>query len=763
MKLSQALFCFICLNFFTVSYAQIISNFTDPVNYFTNHDKEIADLESKLSVYKAAGLVGISGMGKSELARKYAKIHQDKYDLIWFIDCNRDFDSQFVTLSKKINDSNLCNPNKCDLPTDHAKAKAAILEFLAPKDRWLLVFDNLQINQNRKVADIINWKHNGDVIICSQDAAELPPFVKLPYFSRADSVNVLNSLLDKKTPDLVDELVDSFKGYPILVAQGAMFLNQNNHMTVSDYKKVIDKSEDKIKTHVEVVLKALPDSAKDLLKVISVLNNQQFSKKLLLEIVKIDSFTNDLNSLIRFGLVSSTFNDSNSNTFEMHDTIKEAVLSIEGTTAAKNTINLIINHLDNVIPTGELQVSLVLSSDQTLRENLEKLLFNAEKYEVDVYKNMNLRKSLMAIYMDSLDYESCKKMEEWLLARQDKFDSRLASLLMKDTEKADYAGYLALDGIYQYYSIGYIDAIPRLDKAYELIKSIKGYPELKFVIAANLAQIYAFGVDIKNTEKNIKIADEIAKNNPNSKLDLSLLWFVKTKMYLSQGKFEEALKAVKKNRQLKVEAGLPQDSTHSAPSYVMEAEILNSMGKFQKAYDILKKIYEQEIKNIKGEHEFHARILTELANSELGLGRNTEALEHAKKALEIRKSEDQLINDYEYASYYDADMAAANVTLGDALAANGAEVKDITAAYSRARMIYNNRYGDNQFNADNIRIFYINAAENICKVVTEKDIEERIVYNGFREALIKHWGSNPKTKEILELDKQRGCYIAPLN
>jgi len=54
----------------------IIFNKENPIYYFTNQEEQINDLKEKLHTNKIAGITGITGMGKSELVRKYVQGNQ---------------------------------------------------------------------------------------------------------------------------------------------------------------------------------------------------------------------------------------------------------------------------------------------------------------------------------------------------------------------------------------------------------------------------------------------------------------------------------------------------------------------------------------------------------------------------------------------------------------------------------------------------------------------------------------------------------------
>ncbi|AJG33813.1 hypothetical protein [Rickettsia rickettsii] len=103
------------------------------------------NLKENLNKYKQSSVVGISCMGKTQLARMYAYENKDNYNIIWLIDCNLNIEPQLLKLSKTIN-------TEVKLPViseDMAVMKKDLMVYLVSKDKWLLVFENLKIGENK--------------------------------------------------------------------------------------------------------------------------------------------------------------------------------------------------------------------------------------------------------------------------------------------------------------------------------------------------------------------------------------------------------------------------------------------------------------------------------------------------------------------------------------------------------------------------------------------------------------------------------------
>jgi ABC-type phosphate/phosphonate transport system ATPase subunit len=113
----------------------------EPVSYFVNHKNHLQNLNTNLEKYHQASVVGISGMGKTQLIRMYSKDYSAKYDLIWFFDCNLDLNHEFLKLATEINKHLEQNP----LPLEMSGVKKEVMHYLTTKKNWLLVFDNKRV------------------------------------------------------------------------------------------------------------------------------------------------------------------------------------------------------------------------------------------------------------------------------------------------------------------------------------------------------------------------------------------------------------------------------------------------------------------------------------------------------------------------------------------------------------------------------------------------------------------------------------------
>ncbi|WP_341791996.1 hypothetical protein [Rickettsia endosymbiont of Gonocerus acuteangulatus] len=244
-------------------------------------------------------------MGKTQIARMYAydKDNKADYDIIWFIDCNLDIDGQLVNLAKAIN----IKANTAVVSENINVVRKELMTYLTSQNRWLLVFDNLKIGQNKKVANFINCEHNGNILFCSQDSESLPNIVKISPFEEKESKMLVKNILESNNPESIEFLAQEFKGYPILMVQGSQILNQVQGLSLNEYKKKIQEADDKIKLNITLAISELSPSAQKLLNEIALINNKSFSKEFLSSVTSDkDHLDDDIYNISKFALIENT-------------------------------------------------------------------------------------------------------------------------------------------------------------------------------------------------------------------------------------------------------------------------------------------------------------------------------------------------------------------------------------------------------------------------------------------------------------------------
>jgi hypothetical protein len=718
-----------------------ISNLITPVSYFINHVEQLKNTQENLKKYRKTSIIGTSGIGKTQLIRTYAYENENQYSLVWFFDCNLDLNIEFVKLAKQLNQF-----NKINISQDPILAKKEVMEYLANKDKWLLVFDNLKINENKKVKDIINWEHNGNVIFCSQDSEMLPHTLELRAFHKKDAITLASNLLDSKDKNDVDFLVEAFSNYPILIVQGAQLLNQVKGLDKEEYKNKIHQSADKIKSNIKLAIKALKPSTVKILKKIALINNQRFSKELL-NIIADDktSVSDDIYQLSKFMLISNTENDDDNPVFEMHDVIAQKIIELNGDENNKVYLEEIFYNITQALP-ASMHTGHVFRNGKTIMENLEVITSYVERYNLDIYKLMPLNVSLFTDYINTLQYYNADKLFKWF----DVLDKKklFKPWLMDNDNKYFYARYLGITGgYYKNRFVNWHKALEYYLRASEVLKTVNGYEAIKCNVLYNLANTYISLGQLNEAENEIKAMEKMFEIGLVDIKEIGMLHLIKAKLYHYRGNEVRALEESNKDIIETSKNGIKLDDLFFTVSYVLKTEILNSLEKYQDAYDQALQLYKMHKPTKNDDHEIFGRIYTQMARSELGLGKKTSAADHITKAISIFLTDEQR-NPKNKDVSNDLDLAASYVVQGDIFFVQD-DLRQAIESYKKAQIIYFYLYRENSKNVAQVSYLYKQGAKAACKA------NDLYNYKNFGQPQVREFGvDHPNTTAMFEYCKK---------
>jgi tetratricopeptide (TPR) repeat protein len=685
------------------------------------------------------------------MVRKYVQDYKESYDIIAFLDANVDLASQFILLAKEINQQ-ICLTEGCYVAENPKNVKKSLMEFLKARDKWLLIFDNLHINENAKIRDFINWQHNGHIVICSQDDKYLLAKIQVPYLTEANARIIINKIIKNPSKEFVQELSSILQGYPpYMIGHSAIFLQNNNFITIKEYIKYMKQNDDKVRAHLNVILNNMQLKTKEMLFKIILLNNQKISRSLLEKLFSDDrELSNSIQEIIRFGLIEQISEDRNNQTFRMHDAVKSELLDIASNITNKQNIDIILNRVNLVIPEIVTDRVAFIKADSSLESNLEILLKNADEYEADIYQIIQLRDKLSWYYCIGVrEPHNAKKMVDWYESHKQKINLWLCS----DREKAAYAEYLTYIGIYYYATeLDYVKGLEYLNLAQGSLGKFADYEEVKSYVYAITAQMQITLGNIKQAENNIQRAKRIRPVTPKIFLGVGLIEYQKSLIFLAQGKYEEALSMLLVDIEKSPIIGLKKSSENRVflhPEYITQVSILNYMKRYKEAYNIIVNIYHHLKNKNKGEVStvVLSRTLTELSRAELGLGKRDIAFTHAEEAVDVLVKDEERNNKDDIDNSKDILLGLAIAAKANALDALGNAEKAIKN-YKLAKNIYWNIYGTkNLGNIDNVSYLFANAAKAACNLPNQMDAKIECGY--FYKLLVKFFGvDHPRSIEI---------------
>ncbi|WP_375332076.1 tetratricopeptide repeat protein [Candidatus Tisiphia endosymbiont of Temnostethus pusillus] len=720
-----------------------ISNFVAPVTYFVNHVKQLNLLKNNLIKYRQASIIGTSGMGKTQLARMYSYENQNNYKLIWFIDCNLDINQELLKLAKAINAT-----SKSNLISEDIKlVRKEVRNYLSSQDKWLLIFDNLKVSENKKIQEFVDWEHNGHVIFCSQDSEILPNIVKMTAFEKGDVRTLANNILEHSDPKSAEFLSEEFAGYPILIVQGVQLLNNVQGLDREGYRKKIHQSTDRIKLNITLAIEQLKPSAKNLLNKIALINNQSFSKELLSYITDDKSTLNDdIYQLSKFSLISNIDPNDTNPVFEMHDVIAQKIAEINGDKNNKAYLEDIITKLVGCVPKSLLKAQLFRET-KTMHENFEILSRNAEKYNTNIYKIMQLNMQLMVRTINCFDYPNAEKLVNWFNRNDQNGTGKFKLWLMNNDEKYAYARYIQVIGWYHRICSNNRVAINYYTRAKGILDNVKGYESFKWTVFFSLATYNIILGQGQEAEENIQVMEQMLNEGLMDKSDISYIYSARASLLFIQGKYSESLEQTNKAIEISIKNGKSPNDISLINPYLRKAEILNYLKECQESYVQLEQLYNLYKSSKKEEHEIFGRIYSQMARSALGLGNLDQASEHVNQAISIFLANEH--RNHKGADYSEnLNLAASYVVQGDILFAQD-NIEEAIKSYNKAYSIYYYLYRDNRKNVAQVSYLYTQGAKAACKA------KNLFSYKFFGKPQVKEFGiKHPNTVSMFEYCKQ---------
>ncbi len=694
-------FTYLVILIFSINYniaygEEIISNTIPAKQYFTGRESVLKELQQ---AFKRGDnivcIVGISGIGKTELVRKFIELNRFNYQIIWVFDSNIDLRYQFQELARTINKNCDVSKQNC-IDEELEQAAHNVMNYLFYKKDWLLVFDNLQIGQNYKINKLIKkeYKH-GRIIIISQDKEGLTNDISLKEMSPLESKKLINKLSVKLPKETKELITQEFLGYPLPIVTTTKFLEQNTYISFEEYKnlKYANSSNEKLQKFMENIYHKLDSAEKKVLITCAILDNHHLSKNLLVKL-KNNNILDSIYKLHEVSLISNIetrLHNPKNAIFEMHDLIKKTILNIADLKDIESSLTESIQIINSIFPQDVSNYSSIINEYPYLIDNAEKLLENATHYNTSILDTMELRKNLLTFYIHKLDYKKAKRMVDWL-DEQDQTNA-LAIDNMDIRYKEAYAWFYTYKGVYLDFANGSAEAaILSFKKAVAVIEKFPmKISNLQFTTYAQLAQTLIYIGNIKEAQTTLAIAENYIKQLDHAG-DWGLLWFLKAKILLEMGQYEESLIEIDKGIDFETKF---QDEIFTAPARLLKAEILVRCNKAHKANSISSEVFSFSVNEFNNDHEFKARALMIHGLVKLHLREFEDAYKYIKQAKKIfinlpRNQNIELAR-------IDDDLGQVIILEGELETFKGNYAKAIEL-YKQGKEILENRYGLNLSN-----------------------------------------------------------------
>jgi hypothetical protein len=194
---------------------------------FVGRERALEQLAAGLSgdgvvaVTQVDAIHGLGGVGKTQLAARYARERRDAYDVIWWLRAEQSamLRADVAALAVAL--------GAVDVGVEERDAVAAAGEWLERNGRWLLVFDNAP--SPAAIAGLIAEGEGGHVLITSRAHADWRSLsarpIALDVWRREESVAFLGARTGAHDVCVLNEVADALGDLPLALEQAAAYIN----------------------------------------------------------------------------------------------------------------------------------------------------------------------------------------------------------------------------------------------------------------------------------------------------------------------------------------------------------------------------------------------------------------------------------------------------------------------------------------------------------------------------------------------------------
>ncbi|MFE0147883.1 tetratricopeptide repeat protein [Nonomuraea sp. NPDC059007] len=219
-----------------------------PAAWFAGRELALEDLAATLETGTGAGVisqavVGLGGVGKSELALQYAFARRLDYGLVWWIDADSpaQIEAGLAGLARALV-AGVDSVAAAQASPEEAAAWA--LAWLAGRTGWMLVFDNVE--EVAHVEPYLARLTSGQVLITTRRDVGWRQFgvtpLRLDTLARPASIRLLGDLIgppDAAHQVLLDELAAELGDLPLALTQAGAYIARTPRCTLAGYLRLL--------------------------------------------------------------------------------------------------------------------------------------------------------------------------------------------------------------------------------------------------------------------------------------------------------------------------------------------------------------------------------------------------------------------------------------------------------------------------------------------------------------------------------------------
>lgn len=626
---------------------------------------------------KIISIVGIGGIGKTQLVKKIAELSKQNYKIVWWFDAKKKLDPQMKELALHWNEYIAENQKEFidvqNLPTEKVIEKLKN-NLRITNLKFLLIFDDVDtMDDIKNYLPIFHNENRSHVMLTSKNAYISDKVIKLGKFNRDESVKLLMKLINNITFDEANKLAAELCDYPLSLSQGASYIKSHPSVNAAMYIELLQKEpktlwqeEEKMKKNenqiinngindyentvvqtMNITIDAVKNHSKDAYNILilcALLNSKNIPEELLFEFSKEDknSIYNAISVLEQHSVIDKNVFSNNprstKTTYTIHEITQKVILNNISEKELKGVLQQVVKTMVAIAPNKIDFLITFLTENPFYIHHLEKIKEHCHKIKMYNSEILELNQRILEYYLSGMrNFEKA----EILLKDMEFIKSKVKDISIPLSLRFDVMKATLL--AWKYYDIK--GSIETLGKASQIAQYLNDFPEEQLMVFNRLVQEYLFIGDIENAEKYSNLGQKVIENAKEFVGNQDTFYFARTKMAIDKGDLDEALHNLKMNMTKTANLFPNMPFTAKVPALTLEIDILNRSGDYNSAHNKSKHILESASKYIENKnHVFFARIKTYLGISYLRLGEIKKAKKEATESIAIFQKADNYAN-----------------------------------------------------------------------------------------------------------------------
>lgn len=519
------------------------------------------ELEKYFSLNKhgRASITGVSGIGKSELAKYYLNKNNSKYKIVWWFDATKDLTSQFYQFAVEWN-AVFLNPND-QIPLTKLSIKGVVgymkNHLRRTEKEWIIIFDNAISEE--EIKDYIPLVHQGDpiqkhVLITSQNQNGWPFKINLTEFSEEEALLYTKQQLPHELKDSVNVLISEIGRIPFYLGKTVDYIRQHD-ITIKDYlmkytnakETALSRNSNQNFTRVDAKINEIKKKSTityDILALLSLSDRIYLPHKVLDLFVSQASPTSDFLEILKT-LDSSSFLQKSSHrsltsrSYCVHDLVRSTVRK----KISKPEITLYTESLSQIF------VELLEQKwEYMIKYAIENpgMISQAQVIWDLAVQEKNYSPSLFRLGLILMEYHMYKSRdhnayEALFLQLKKLLDEMETHNLASEQILKFYINSVYIRDIYKDKKLA-TEVGDKLQEAVNRFSSGKDY-DLQLRVLYNFAQYYLFQGELEKAKECLTKAEPLI-HKATSRSNINLYWYVKAWTCFEGADYAEANKAL---------------------------------------------------------------------------------------------------------------------------------------------------------------------------------------------------------------------------